>query len=515
MNENLIRSADTAAFMQVLAAIAAGTFYSEPPEGFKLPSELSGLPKNTPLLLGFSGGADSSVLLFYSYLYAKEHGAPLRLVHLHHGIRGAEADRDAAFAKEIAKLYGLPLSLVYRDIPAIAREHGESIETAARRTRYEVFAETMREYDIPLLLTAHNADDNLETVLFHLLRGSGLSGLCGIPPVRETAEGRVIRPLLETPRIAIEAAAERYHIPFVFDSTNGDTAYTRNKLRKEILPLFREIAPNPEKAVSRTSAALRRDREYLDTLATQLLSDADTGNGLDRKVIADAPDPVALRALLAYWQTAVKDLDSYSSIHLDALLDFTKNGRSGTHLSLRKATASLENGVLRILPTKGRQKHTEIADFTHILTDGENELPALGISLFLGSPEEARAFLSRIPARKVDENTKNIYNSATQILLSFDTIKERVQNAPLTVRPRLPGDRIFSRGMHRSLRTLCNEAHIPPEERKRLPVILLGDEILWIPGLAVRDGVCTELSEHASGKALILFALPNRASCGI
>ncbi len=487
---------------ETLIAVRKGNLSPTYPEGYRTPSELLSGAENAPILLGFSGGADSSVLLFFTYCYAKQHNIPLRLVHLHHGIRGEEADRDAAFAKEIAALYGVPLTLVYKNVPKIAKERGESIETAARRTRYEVFEEVMRKYEIEVLLTAHNADDQLETVLFHLLRGSGLSGLCGIPPVRPLECGSVVRPLLEVSRETIESTAAQYGIPFVNDSTNSDTAYTRNRLRKAIVPVLREITPTPEKAISRLTASLRRDKAYLETEASALLALADTGNGLDRTLIASAPDAVALRALLRYWQNAVPSLDSYSSVHLDALLDFTKNGRNATHLSLHGATAALENGHLSIY--KGSSKRSPLPDFACVLSDGETTLPERGVTFFLGTPEEVRSYLAE-RCQSAQKNDKNIYNLSTQIAFSFDTIDKKMHTLPLTVRPRKPGDRIFTRGMHRSLRTLCNEAHLSSKERERLTVVTLGDEILWIPGLAVRDGFVSAPAKGRSYKTLLCF----------
>lgn len=483
-----------------------------PPEGFRSPEQLSGLPCFTPLLIGFSGGVDSSVLLFLIARYAKMHGAPLRLVHVHHGIRGEEADRDADFAQKTADAYGLPLSLIYKDVPASAKFHGESLETAARRERYEAFSDVMREFGIPILLTAHNADDQLETVLFRLLRGSGLSGLCGIPPVRPLSYGKVVRPLLSVSKEAIEAFAATHEIPFVYDSTNDDVTYTRNRIRRELVPLLREISPNPERSVARMTDAVRRDKDYLDSLAEALLRDAESEHGLDRAVLRSAPEAVALRTLHLYWKGTLPAPGDYAAIHLESLLAFARHGRNGSHLSLPKSVAVLERGILRIVPTaEYEQADCPPADFTRPLLFGETHFPELGITAFLGTPKEAKNFFSKNPATKVEESAKNIYNSSTQIIIGFDTINRSYQNHQLLLRPRLPGDRIFSHGMHRSLRTLANEAHLTAAERSRIAVITDQDgEILWIPGLAIRDGIPTEAGDRSEGETavLILSALP-------
>lgn len=489
---------------ETLQSLRSGERTVTVPSDYLSPSELFDIPKGAPILLGFSGGIDSSVLLFLTYLYSLSEQHPLYLVHLHHGIRGENADRDAAFAEEIAELYGLPISVVRRDVPSIAKECGESIEAAARRIRYEVFESVMREHDIKILLTAHNADDNLETVLFHLLRGSGLSGLCGIPPTREVAYGNVLRPLLSVSRETIEVFALKHGIPFVFDETNEDTAYTRNLLRREIVPKLRAISPSPERAVTRLCLSLRRDKLHLDTEALALLSHAKVGNGLDRTLISSAPDAIALRALLSYWQTCVPDLDSYSTLHLEALLDFTRNGRSGTHLALRMSEATLRKGCLFIQKNESDKSSDGVIDFSVTLKDGETHIPALGVSFFLGTPEDADKYYKETLPSSLSKKEKNIYNLSTQIALSFDTIEKQLQGMPLSVRSRKAGDRILIRGIHRSLRTLLNEKKIPVEARKKLPIVTSGDEILWIPSVAARDGILTQCSESAPCKILLM-----------
>ena len=474
-----------------LSAVREGAV--EPPTGYRMPDLCSGLPKGTPMLLGFSGGIDSSVLLLLAYAYAKENGAPLRLVHLHHGIRGDEADRDADFAQAVADAYGLPITIARRDVPAIAKSTGESLETAARRVRYEVFTEVMREHGIPLLLVAHNADDNLETVLFHLCRGSALSGLSGIPQSRDLSYGRVIRPLLSVTRRDIEAFGERYAVPSVFDSTNDDVAYTRNRLRREIVPLLREISPAPERAVARMTASLSRDREFLDGLAEEALRRARRGGGLQRSVLKELPDAIALRVLLAYWRESIPTLDSYESLHLEALLDFTRNGRSGTHLSLRGGSAAVTGSLLTVA---ARSETVPIEEFSLTLRAGESVETPYGATLSLSDPRDAS-----LPDAR--ENPKNIYNSATQIYIPFDTINKVYEQDGLTVRSRLPGDRILLRGMHRSLRTLLNGAGFTEEARRALTVVTDGEQILWVPGLAVSDLVSRKRTDSALTLTLV------------
>lgn len=448
------------------------------------------------MLVGFSGGLDSSVLLFLAYAHAKRCGAPLYVLHLHHGIRGEEADRDAAFSRAVAEAYGLPFLLRKANVPRIAAETGESLEAAARRVRYEAFSEAMEEHNIPLLLTAHHANDNLETMLFHLLRGSGLRGLCGIPPARKIGSRHLVRPLLEIPRDELLAFAERNAIPYVEDSSNADNAYTRNLVRMEIVPQLSKITPHPEASALRTANSLSRDRDFLDGLAADLLSHAADGDALSLDVLRAAPDAVLVRALLLYWQMRVPRLSSYESTHLEALLTFTRQGETGTHLSLKGGSASLLRGLLKIDP---QSEASAPKTFSLPLTEGESHLPGRSIIVMLTPCAEAQ---------KIDICGKNIYNSATQIPLCFDTILRGL--SAVTIRTRLPGDRILLRGVHRSLRSVCNEYGLSTEERAQLLVVARNDEVLWIPAVALSDTVFSE-AERAT-HLISLSKLPFEAA---
>ena len=164
---------------------------------YSSPHILAALPKDTPVLLAFSGGADSSALFHLLLNDAKENGFKLHAAHFHHGIRGEEADRDARFCEAVAAKNGVPFYLGRADVPALAKANGNSIEAEAREQRYSFFEKIMREHNIPILVTAHHSEDQIESILLHMLRGSGIGGLCGMqacpnstvnssPPMRAT-----------------------------------------------------------------------------------------------------------------------------------------------------------------------------------------------------------------------------------------------------------------------------------------------------------------------------------------
>ena len=197
-----------------------------PPSGYICPRVIAGLEADAPLAVALSGGADSVALL---HILTSEGQGRVHALHVHHGIRGAEADRDEQFCRLLCDRLGVPLCVVHTDVPALAREKGLGLESAARLARYDAFSAFLREQELPLLVTAHHADDQLETMLQHLMRGSGLRGLCGIPAYRALAHGAVARPLLQVTKAQILAYCEENGLEFVQDSTNDEPCCPRNR----------------------------------------------------------------------------------------------------------------------------------------------------------------------------------------------------------------------------------------------------------------------------------------------
>ena len=211
------------------------------------------LPDAPAYAVALSGGADSTLLLELTLRallrrFGADGRARMVAIHLHHGIRGEEADRDLDFCRALCARRGVELVADRADIPALAAAAGESQETVARRERYALFRRVMTEKGIPILLTAHHADDNLETVLERLLRGSGTRGMGGIPPSRglegasEACPLTVCRPLLEWTRRDILAACEELGLDYVTDSTNLEGDCTRNRIRHGVIPVLEAMA---------------------------------------------------------------------------------------------------------------------------------------------------------------------------------------------------------------------------------------------------------------------------------
>ena len=223
------------------------------------------LPAGCTVLCAVSGGADSVCLLD---LVRQLGDVTVLCAHFDHGIRGAESARDAAFVEALCKEWGVPFFPGRGDVPAYAAANGLSIETAAREMRYAFLERTAKEHGADVIATAHNLNDNAETILFRMARGTGLRGLTGIPARR----GRIVRPLLQTPRRDIEEYLTAHGIPHAEDSTNAETDAARNRIRLDVLPRLESIHPGAAAGIARMSETLAEDEAFLASLAEEKLA---------------------------------------------------------------------------------------------------------------------------------------------------------------------------------------------------------------------------------------------------
>ena len=229
------------------------------------------------VVVGLSGGPDSVFLLYALHTLQARLGFTLRAVHVHHGIRGAEADRDEAFSAELCAKLAVPFQAVHVAAPEYAAQHGLSLEEAARILRYEALETARQQMGTPSawIAVAHHLDDQAETVLHNLVRGAGLRGLAGM----ENRRNHVIRPLLSIKREDILKWLEQNNIPYVTDSTNADPHYTRNRIRSTVLPELRVINPEASAHIAHSAALLREADAYFHALAIQYVDAHATRTG--------------------------------------------------------------------------------------------------------------------------------------------------------------------------------------------------------------------------------------------
>jgi tRNA(Ile)-lysidine synthase len=313
----------------------------------RMPVDVSMLKPGLRLAVGLSGGADSVALTRALGEWSGELGIVLSAVHLHHGLRGAEADRDCEFARELAEKLGIAFHTERVNVGAEAEANGESIEEAARRLRYAWFRRLMATGVVDAVATAHTLDDQAETVLGKFLRGAWTEGFSGIHPVVEFAEGRILRPLLGTTRMQIEAYLGGLGQRWCEDGSNRDLVYTRNRIRRELLPELERWNPRVKEHLAQM-AELARDEEAwwaaeLARLAPQMLlagrpvrgggrAGADAG-GVAIDVVRLGAQPVAVqRRLLRY---AVEGLGVALGFEAtESLRELAIQGRAGQRLAL-------------------------------------------------------------------------------------------------------------------------------------------------------------------------------------
>lgn len=249
--------------------------------------------KDARIITALSGGADSVVLLFALLSLRKDLGFSVEACHVNHNLRGIESDSDERFCEQLCADWNVILHKRSVNVNGMKTTH-RSIEDCARIARYDFFEALIAADPQTVIATAHNASDNAETILLNLARGTGLKGLCGIPPVR----GRIIRPLLTCGAEEVRAFAAANGLRFVTDATNFSDDYTRNKIRNKIMPVLREINPSFEAAAGRTSDILREDERFLSQSTRFAMSALRIGGGrYDAKKLISLPASVRRRII--------------------------------------------------------------------------------------------------------------------------------------------------------------------------------------------------------------------------
>lgn len=418
-----------------------------------------------------SGGADSMALLWCLRDLAWNLDLNVTAAHFNHHLRGAESDRDEAFVRDFCAEHGIELAVGHGDVAAHAKLTGQGIEEAARNLRYTF----LQSLDADLIATAHHADDNAETILMNLLRGTGLRGLCGIRPKR----GRVVRPLLAVTRNDIVNYLRLEGVDWVEDSTNAEDSSVRNVLRHHVMPRLNKLSPWFTGKLPDQTAILRAEDAWLDEQAAGVLAAACLPEGgLRCSTLAAAPKALQGRVLRLWLRDDLPQGLGLSHIReLLELLDGEPYAASADLPRGLRVIRQYDELTLRRAPLPAAFRPA-------VLTPAESmaNLPDLGL---------------KITCTRVEKYEK-IPNSPFHFAIRCDMI----QQDGIVIRPRRTGDSIATPGGHHTtLKKLFIDRHIPRDQRDRMAVLVSGEQVLGVAGIGANPDVLPE----AGSPALIIL----------
>ncbi len=417
------------------------------------------------VLVGFSGGADSTVLLSALHELLGEN---VSAFHVNHMLRGNEADEDESFCREFCRKKGIPFSSVRIDVAALSG--GTGVEEAARNARYAALSEECRRTGAKKIALAHTASDNIETVVFNLSRGASLSGMRGIPPKRAHGEFEIIRPLILCTREEIEGFAEENSLSFCTDKTNSDTDYTRNFIRHKIVPLIKEINPNAESRVVSACENLSRDESFILETARDFISRNSVTSSCKTEALK-ALHPAICSRVIAHMYGAVCE-EMLESKHFEDVFALIESGKSGARIMMPKnISALITDGTLFFLSESEYKKLFAKTSFSSIIPQEVSRFENFAVCLF----EKGKADVSVIHALSAEASfhAKAILPESTAKILS--------------VRSRESGEKYFFGGMTRTLKKLLSGES---EKTKKIrPVFCDVHGIVWFPPFRIRDDI--------------------------
>jgi tRNA(Ile)-lysidine synthase len=397
------------------------------------------------IVLGVSGGPDSMAML-HLFIRARDEGRidfPIVCATLNHCLR-PEAEEEVEGVRLFCEKHGLPFVTERVDINATLPK-GESTESHARSCRYEFFNRVKAEYGCTHIATAHNADDNFESIILNMVRGCGIDGLCGISPLRE--DNNTLRPLLKITKADLTDYCKEKDVPYYIDRTNLETLYRRNFIRNKISPLFKELNPSLEEAIYRLSTSARDDCDLLDGLTADVLIKVRTKQGLSLPKLKDLHPALLARVLRAY----VREMTDRVPTHLETeeLKELVLNGSTSSKKQVAGADFVLSYGILQA------EKEVSCGFEPFIPEEGENPLPKGALLLSKGEKYSGQ---------------KNCFSP--------------ISLEKALVRTRKEGDYMRTpQGSGKLLKKLYIDKKIPREERPSMPILTLDGEIVWAAGI--------------------------------
>ncbi|MEM7343692.1 MAG: tRNA lysidine(34) synthetase TilS [Chloroflexota bacterium] len=458
------------------------------------------LQPNETIVVGVSGGADSLSLLHCLRELAATLKLTLLVAHLNHQLRGADSQADEIFVRSLATQWQLPIFIESHDVGALAKQRQQSLEETARQARYAFLWRVAHQQGASKIAVGHHADDHVETILMHFLRGSGLAGLRGLLPsnpistlqIEPPTQGEplasvsLIRPLLEMSRTSIETYCYANQLVPRQDESNQDVTFFRNRLRHELLPLLESYNPNIRQTLQRTAKVAQSDVDFLNAQLETLWPT------LTRRVSPDLIEVelAAWRALPVTMQRAtLRDaiqqirhtLRDIGFDHIEATLKILNKGNTGAKATLPAALQITLGYDSFVLATENTPAFASEATSPSLVSSDPIPLTIPGVTPLPGTAWQLTAQLLTPPIRLSDESTK-----PWELLLDADQ-----HGTNLALRSRQPGDRFAPLGLdgrHQKVKTFMINEKIPADQRASIPMLVSGDQILWVCGYRPAEG---------------------------
>lgn len=430
------------------------------------------LPGET-VVTGLSGGNDSTALLHILAALNQhfQYGWKLHAVHLNHGFRGEEARMDAQYAEQLCQQLGVAFHLFERDVPAYMEETGMGPQEASRALRYQLYREVALQVHATKVALAHHADDQVETILFRMLRGTRLHGLAGMPkrrPLEGAEDIELIRPLLHKTRNDLERYCREHGLKPREDSSNLSRKYRRNLLRLEVMPLLEEVNSRYREHILETAEAIRQDESLLERLAAEQLKQLIIGQKTDRIEIDNdkfqSCDVALQRRMITLILSYLSKQTEWSSQHVETVLYMSRGMRPSAELHLpNNLRVKRVYGQIHFR-CNGREEdiHTYCYKLVVPGVTWIAEGKAVVHTSFLNDPVDWKLLLDN------------------EAIFDADCLPDT-----LYVRNRRPGDRLSMMGFRseKKLKELLIDAKVPRGWRDKLPLLIADDQVIWVPGV--------------------------------
>ena len=436
------------------------------------------------VLVGLSGGPDSLCLLNVLKELKFKYKLKISASYIDHGLRPNDIPKEIEFCQKICNNLDIPFYTKSVNVKEYAQQEKINLQEAARILRYGALDQISLNINANKIAVAHNADDQAETVIMRLLRGSGPAGLSGIPPVRK----KIIRPLIEIERVEIEEYLRKNNIEYIKDPSNESLKYLRNKIRHTLMPVIKSISPQATKIISKTADIIREENDYINVTVTKALMRL-MSRKTDQKVELfcnpmEVLNIVILRRALRVAIDNVKDLRGIDFDHIEKIIDLIKKGKPGDRIYLPKGIKAIKNYSTLVISAEPPKK----LSIYEISNPGEIFLSEASIVL---SIEEINR-----------EEIKDFGDGKNTVYVDIEKIK-----FPLIIRPRKPGDFFypFGFGKKKKIQDFFVDEKIPRDERDLIPIIENSGEIVFIAGYRLDDRYKIE---HNTKRCLKIKVIP-------